>query len=155
LQGVEKPGRVARVKTNRWLIENIKHTAEIRAQLSSQPDSLRLTSAEGVRSSIQGQVVQADLAKKTEALTDFTKDICGNFLITPTEFETANDLEGVVRRLVRDAVNRLALKENTASRFIDSRSVAGQTWSCFAVVARFMAALFRQLRLEEGVEFFA
>ena len=95
-QGVEKPGVVTCVEADGRFVENVQDASQIRAELRCQPYPLRFAATERICGAVEGEVVQSDLAKKAEALGDFAEDVCGDFLVAPSEFELFNDLERVI-----------------------------------------------------------
>ena len=60
-QRPQKPIVVARMQTDRWLIEDVQHADQAAADLPSQTNPLRLAAGKGRGGSVQGQVMQADI----------------------------------------------------------------------------------------------
>ena len=65
---------VARVETNRGLVQNIQHTSELRADLRRKPDALAFTARERRRRSIERDISEADSFQKAHALANFSQD---------------------------------------------------------------------------------
>ena len=66
------------MQTDRRLIEDVKHIHELRADLSSQSDTLALSSRKRSRSAVKGQIVQAHIQKECGPVLELFQYISSN-----------------------------------------------------------------------------
>src|SRR5438876_100273 len=77
-ENVDQALRVARVQTDRRLVENVKRADEMRAERSGELDALRFAAGESGSEAIEGEVVEADFVEELEATANFFKDFVGD-----------------------------------------------------------------------------
>src|SRR3954470_20445629 len=65
-QRFQEPNIIPRMKSNRRLVENVKTPAEIRPELSREPDSLRLTAAQCFCRTAKRKVTQPHVLHEPE-----------------------------------------------------------------------------------------
>ncbi len=70
--------RVARVETDRWLIQDVGHVDQRAAQRVGQVDALGLTAGQGSRLSIERQVAQPHLVQEADSGPELPEDRLGN-----------------------------------------------------------------------------
>ena len=87
LECLNQPLVVALVKTNRRLVQNIENAHEARTDLRSQANALRLTAGKRRRSTIERQIIKADINQKTQAFQDFLDDTTADELLTLGELK--------------------------------------------------------------------
>src|SRR5262249_29216344 len=69
-QGVEEAQIIARVQSNRWFIEDIKHASKIRAELGGETNALRFTAAKRLRRSSEREITKPNIFHETQSLFD-------------------------------------------------------------------------------------
>src|SRR5690606_24955126 len=104
-QRIEQCGIVARMKTNRRLIEHVKHPAQVRAELGSEPDALAFPAAQRLRRAVQLKVTQPDFMQELQALADLRKNVAGDECLA---FSTEADLFEMCSRLIDGKSGHLA-----------------------------------------------
>jgi hypothetical protein len=67
LERLEEHPVVARVETDRRLVEDVADPPEVRSELGRQADSLGFTAAEGGGGAVEGQVRKTDFSQEGEA----------------------------------------------------------------------------------------
>ena len=77
-QGFEQSVIVALVQADRGFIKNIHHTDQAGADLAGEADALRFATGQGVGAATQGQVVQAHINQKLQALLELFDNFFGN-----------------------------------------------------------------------------
>src|SRR5438045_3177883 len=86
------------MQANRWLVEHIKHPAEVRAELRRQPDALGLAARQRRHTATELQVTQADLNEELQALANLRQNVARNPRLVPFEFEVSEKLVSVCNR---------------------------------------------------------
>src|SRR5260370_30361594 len=76
------------MQTDRRFIQDVEHTAEIRSELGSQPDPLRLAATQRAGGSTERQVFQPNPLHEEKPLLDFGQNRIGKALSLPGEFAT-------------------------------------------------------------------
>ena len=95
LKSFEEGGVVTRMKSNGWLIENVEDTLQVRAELSSQPDSLGFPSRERGGGTIQLEITQTNVVEEFQSLNDFRENVPGDCEIATGELEALDGLTGL------------------------------------------------------------
>ena len=108
LECLNQPLVVALVKTNRRLVQNIENAHEARTDLRSQANALRLTAGKRRRSTIERQIIKADINQKTQAFQDFLDDTTADELLTLGELKVLKKLERLAARQATNLINGLA-----------------------------------------------
>src|SRR6266478_4147422 len=78
VQGGEQLLIVPRMQTNRRLVENVEHAAEIGAELGGEPDALGFSARKRGDATAQLQVTESDLRKEFQPLPNLGQDVPGN-----------------------------------------------------------------------------
>src|SRR5215813_6737128 len=65
---------IPRMQTNRWLIQDVKHAAQIRAELRSQTDSLGLTATQGFCRPPKREITESDSFHETQSLLNLRNE---------------------------------------------------------------------------------
>src|SRR5690606_35760909 len=95
---LQQPRVVARMQTDRWLIENVQHTRQAAADLGGQADALRLSARERAGAAVERQVVEADVGEEAEAGIDLAQDRLGDALLTAWQVEVAEEAARIEHR---------------------------------------------------------
>ena len=93
VQRSKQPNIVTRVQTDRWLVENIQHSAEATSQLTGQSNSLSFTTGKCGRLSIECQVLQSHIVQKLNAVDDFADQFTCDFSFPPVQFPGLNGIQ--------------------------------------------------------------
>ena len=87
LEGVKEAFVVAGVESDGRLVQNIKHAAQVRAELCSKANALGFSAGEGFGTAVEREVVESDLGKEFQALADFCDHIASNLRSGALEIE--------------------------------------------------------------------
>src|SRR5690606_30949332 len=77
-ESVNKASVVTLVKADAWLVQHVEHTGEAGSDLSSQADSLGLSTGKRPGRTREIEVVESNLKQKFEPSPDFTQHSGGN-----------------------------------------------------------------------------
>ncbi len=66
------------MKADAGFVKYIEHTGQFRTDLGGQPDSLALSTGQGVGRPVQGQIAQAHIIQKCQARGNLLDDFFGN-----------------------------------------------------------------------------
>ena len=80
-QQLEQPVHVARVQTDRRLVEHVERVDEMRAERVGEPDALRLAAGERARRAIEREVVEPDVAEEAHAVLRLLEDVRRDLLL--------------------------------------------------------------------------
>ena len=75
VQGIEQDPVVARMQSDRRLVEHVAHALQVGAQLRGQPDALRFAARQRRRAAVQREVAQADFLEELEAAADLGNQV--------------------------------------------------------------------------------
>src|SRR2546428_13585649 len=75
------------MQTDGRLVENVKHTEKIRAELRRESYSLRFAAAQGLRRTPEREITEPNVFHKTQTLPDFRNQIGRDGLLRPGEFQ--------------------------------------------------------------------
>ncbi len=89
-QGVQEPQVVPLVKADARFVQDIQDSHETGADLGGQPDPLPFAARKGCRSAIQGQVIQAHVYQKFQAVVDFLEDAAGDLALAGGQIQPVN-----------------------------------------------------------------
>jgi len=78
VQGIEQQGVVTRVQADGGFVQHVAHALQVAAQLRGQADALGFAAAEGGRAPVEGEVAQAHVFQKAQAVFDFGQQVAGN-----------------------------------------------------------------------------
>ena len=90
-QCVDQTLVVALVQPDRWLVEDVQHAHQLRADLRREPDALRLAAAQRVGGAVDGQVVEADVDHELQALSDLLQNLPRDELLAFSQVETVEE----------------------------------------------------------------
>ena len=77
----EQAVHVARMQTDRRLVEHVERVDETRAERVGEADALRLAAGERARGAIQREVVEPDVAEEANAIPRLLEDVRGDLLL--------------------------------------------------------------------------
>ena len=75
------------MKADTGLVQDVQYTGQFRANLGRQAYALAFTAGQGLCSSIQGQIGEADALQKTEPFNDFPENPPGDDLAFAVQFK--------------------------------------------------------------------
>ena len=87
---------VARMQSDRRLIEDVQHAHQSAADLPGQPNPLRLPARKRRSGAIQREVAEAALQQKPEPPANLLERILGDESLRVVEFEVGEELSRVV-----------------------------------------------------------
>src|SRR6185437_14902980 len=90
MQQREQAIDVARMQSDRWLVENVERIDQLGAERVGEPDALRLSTGERARGAIQSEIAKSDVEQKTRACARLAQNIRGDLLF---ELRKWNGLE--------------------------------------------------------------
>ena len=109
-QSVEQPLIVALMQTDGGLIEDVHHPDQTGADLAREADALRLAARQRVGAAVEGQVPEADIGEKSEAVADFLDDLHGDLAAPTRQLQLREEFDGAGhgqrRHLGRTCVRR-------------------------------------------------
>src|SRR5260370_6108165 len=101
VEGFQQSEVIPGMQTDRRFIEDVEHTAEIRSELGSQPDPLRLAATQRAGGSTERQVFQPNPLHEEEPLLDFGQNRIGNALSLAGEFESGELIQSLFHLVTR------------------------------------------------------
>ncbi len=96
---------VVLVQPDGGLVQDVEDADEPRAYLRRQSYSLGLAAGERPRRPVERQVVEADVRKEPEPLTDLLQDLLGDLLVGALERETVEEAHALLDGHRRDLVD--------------------------------------------------
>ena len=112
-----QPIVVARMQTDRWLVEHVKRADQRRAEIGRELNSLRFAAGECRCESIESQVVEPDFNQKPQPASNFEKNSFGDRGLFSRELERS---------------------KKSAASLIESAQTSGKRSSADFHVARFL-----------------
>ena len=85
LQGMDQSLIIPLVQAYAWLIEDIEHIHQLRTYLCCETNALTLTTRQGSRPTIQGEIIQSYIQQEFQSGTNFLQNLCGNLLLFVAE----------------------------------------------------------------------
>ena len=96
-QRLEQAKIVARMQTDRRLIEHVKNAAQIRAELRRQTNPLRFAAAQRLGRTAEREITEPDVLHEPKTLRNFRHEIVGDGLLVAAKAELA-DQRAALRR---------------------------------------------------------
>src|SRR5688500_9305582 len=127
VQQAEEPVHVARMQSNRRLVENIQSVDELRSQRVGQADSLRFAAGKRLRTAVERQIVETDVAKKANTFPRFAQDRFGNRLLERRQLETVDPVAQPPNRHLGDFGVRLVVDASVERLRLQLGAVAVRT----------------------------
>src|ERR1043166_4374479 len=72
-QSIQEPAIGARVQTNRGLVQNVQHAAQLRSDLRRQTNSLPFSSRQSRRRPVKREISKANRVEKPKARSDLAQ----------------------------------------------------------------------------------
>ena len=107
-KGSEQPLVVPLVQTDGGLIEHVENSHQPVPDLSGEADALALPSGEGLRRTIQGEIVEAHVVEETQTIVDLPENLVGDLLLPGRQSQLAEELRRLPDRPAANLVDRLA-----------------------------------------------
>ena len=127
----DQPAVIARMESDRRLVEDVKHAGQAAADLRRQADPLRLAAREGRRRPCQGQVAEPDVGEELEPFADFAYQFAGDLLFPFRELLLFEEGEQVVERPAADLVDRQVVEPDRGGVVAQAASHAGGALDLF------------------------
>ena len=131
-----EPQVVARVQTDRRLVEHVERADERGAERGGEVNPLRLAARERRRQPIERQVIEADVAQEREPPADFLQHLFGDHFFLLTEREAAEERLRFAHGERRDAIDRASAHLHVASFAPQTSAAAVGTCEIPAVAAQ-------------------
>ena len=90
-QHLEQHLVVARVQTDRRLVEDVADTLQVGTELSRQPDALCLSARQRVGSTVEREIAETDLLEKAQSRLDLLQHVGGYQAIAIAEAVRGDD----------------------------------------------------------------
>ncbi len=94
-QNANQAGGVARVQSDRRLVEDVERADQLRTKRCGQLNALRLAAGERGGKAVEGQVFQADRVQKVEPLADLMENGAGDLLVHRRDAQRVEELLGL------------------------------------------------------------
>src|SRR6185436_2931533 len=101
LQQVEQPVHVARVQSDRRLVEYVERVDELRPQRVRESDSLCLASRQCARGAIHRQIAESDIAQERHARSRLLENHLGDAALVLGELEIVEPGRQLIDRELR------------------------------------------------------
>src|SRR5690606_1154428 len=109
---IEQEPVVARMQTDRRLVENVADAAQVRAELRSEADSLRLAARQRRRAAIERQVAETDAVEKLEPAHELGQHVARDLALAALELQRPEVRERVTNRIRAEVRDREAAEAN-------------------------------------------
>src|SRR6266852_3397106 len=93
------------METDGWLVEHVKHAAEIGAQLRGEPDALPFAGGQRGDAASQLQVAEADRAQELKAFANLREDVAGDDRGPSGEPDLGENVAGLFNREAGEIVD--------------------------------------------------
>ena len=123
-QGIEQPLVVALVQTDGGLVQHIHHAHQAGADLAGQTDALRLATRQGVGAAVEGEVIQADIDEKAQALADFLDDLGRHFATLTGQVQLLEEAHGAADGQRGEMGQGVAVDEHMPRRPVQAGALA-------------------------------
>ena len=150
-QRLEQPHIIARMQTDRRLIENVEDAAQIRTKLRRQPDALRFAAAQGFRRTSQREITEPDILHELEPLRDLRHEIVRHGFLVAAKTQLADQLQRFARGERGEIIDRLILQADMTRDRIQTGAVASRARHRFSLIDPFRFPLRRQFVFQDGI----
>src|SRR5262249_9653839 len=89
---------VARMQSDRRLIEHVERIHELRAERIGESDALRLTPRQRSSAAVEREIVESHVAQELDAVASFLEDVRRDLLLEPAERQRVEPVEQTVNR---------------------------------------------------------
>src|SRR6185369_17079581 len=86
------------MKTNRRLVEHVKHAAQLRSDLGRESNALAFAAGKRGRRSIEGEITQTDSLQKAQAANDLAQYRTSNLFFSSIELHLLERFNRIVDR---------------------------------------------------------
>ncbi len=131
-QGFEEANVVARMQADGRLVEDVKHAAQIGAELRREPDALRFAAAQSLGGTPEREITEPDVFHEAQPLLDLRDEIGRDHLVRSAEAQFADERERFAGGTRGEFVDRFALQPHVTRDRIEARAVAIGTRHRFA-----------------------
>jgi hypothetical protein len=107
-EDVDEAQIVARVQTNRRLVEHVQRIDERRAERGRQIDALRFAAGQRRRQPVERQVIEPHVAQELEPLLDFLEDLVADGRFLFGQLQRLKELLGFANRVGGNLIDRPA-----------------------------------------------
>ena len=136
------------METDRRFVQNVEHTAQIRAELRRQPDSLRFAAAQGFGGTPKCEITKPNVFHEAQPLANLGNDISGDGLLCPMKFQFVDLASSFACRKIRELINRLALHAHMSRDRVQARAMTARTFVRFGRINPFRFPLGRQFAFQ-------
>src|SRR5262249_11196197 len=114
-ESMEQPEQsihVARMQSDRRLIEHVERIHELRAERIGQSDALRLAPRQRSRAAVQREIVESHVEQELDAVASFLEDVRRDLLLEPAERQRVEPVEQTVNRKLAYGRDRFTTDAN-------------------------------------------
>ncbi len=97
-QRIEQATIVSGVQTNRRLVQNVEHAAQLRSDLSGQTNSLSFTARQSCGRTVKRQVTEADRLEKAQARLDLSQNQSRDLFFSRIQFDLIEGFNCILDR---------------------------------------------------------
>ncbi len=94
-EGPQQAGVVALVQADGGLVQDVHDAHQAGADLAGEPDALGLAAGQGIGAALQGEVVEAHVHQKPQALGDLLDDLGADLAMSAGQGEGLEEAEGL------------------------------------------------------------
>ena len=123
-QRIEQPLVVALVQADGGFVQHIHHAHQAGADLAGQTDALRLATRQGVGAAVEGEVIQADIDEKAQALADFLDDLGRHFAALTGQVQLLEEAHGAADGQRGEMGQGVAVHEHMPRRPVQTGALA-------------------------------
>ena len=138
-QRVEQALVVALVQADRWLVEDVHHAHEPRADLAREPDALRFAAGERLGAAIERQVVEPHVDQEPQAVRDLAHEPPGDLAAPAFHPQLAEIAQRLGDRQRGDLRQRVPADVDVARRLVEPAAAAVGAGPGAAILAEFLA----------------
>src|SRR5690606_59955 len=125
-QRLEQALVIALMQTDRRLVEDIHHADEPRADLTREPDALRLAAGKRVGAAVEREITEPDVDEKADAVRDLRDDLLRNLAPPAGDLQAPEELERIRHPEPADLRQRPVLDEDVARRGVQTCAAAAR-----------------------------
>src|SRR2546430_11822014 len=129
------------METDRWLIQYVTDTTQVRAQRRSQSDSLGFSAAQCFRRAAKRKITEARLLHETQSLLYFRNETDSDCLMRSPELQSINLASCFAGRKIRELIDCITLDTHVTRHGVQTRAVTTRAFVRLAFVDPFRFAL--------------
>src|SRR5262245_15551381 len=104
------------------LVENVEDARQAAADLAGQPNALRFSTRKGRSWAAKGQVIDADIHKKRQAIADLAQQLARDLALVFGEFQGLEQVQRLTERQITQLAQRVAREPASRGVVFEARS---------------------------------